>query len=136
MFLSRLEETISYNVFSYNQLLRKKASFEGILKSVKKTLNMWKWRGLTLLGKIQTVKSFAIPKRMSEAALIYVSKDLIRAVNKELYGFIWNGKDKVKRSALINDIELGGLRMIDIDCMIKAQRIMCLKKYIEDYVSP
>ena len=28
--------------FSYNQLLRKKDNFEGILKSVKKTLNMWK----------------------------------------------------------------------------------------------
>ena len=87
--------------FSYNQLLRKKDSFEGILKSVKKTLNMWKWRGLTLLGKIQKVKSFAIPKCMSKAALIYVSMVLIQAVNKELYVFIWNGKDKAKRSAMI-----------------------------------
>ena len=26
--------------------------------------------------------------------------------------------------------------MLDIECMIKAQRIMCLKNYIEDYVSP
>lgn len=34
--------------FSYNQLLRKKDNFEGILKFVKKTLTMWKWRGLTL----------------------------------------------------------------------------------------
>ena len=70
---------------------------------------MWKWRGLTLLGKIQIVKSFAIPKFMSKAALIHVSNDLIHDVNKELYSFIWNGKDKVKRSALINDIEQGGL---------------------------
>ena len=57
------------------------------------------------------------------------------AVNKELYSFIWNGKDKVKCSTLINDIEHGGTKMLDIECMIKAQRIMCLKKYIEDYVS-
>ena len=48
--------------FSYNDLSRKKENFEGILKSIKKTLNRWKWRGLTLLGKIQIVKSFAIPK--------------------------------------------------------------------------
>ena len=74
--------------FSYNQLLRKTLY-------IKKTLNMWNWRGLTtLLGKIQIVKSFAIPKCMSKAALIYV-------VNKELYVFIWNGKDKAKRSAMI-----------------------------------
>ncbi len=49
-----------------------------------------------------------------------------------LLNFIWNGKDKVKRLALINDIEHGGLKMLDIEYMINAQRIMCLKKYIED----
>ena len=121
--------------WSYNCSLKKKENFEGILKSVKKTLNMWKWRGLTLLGKIQIVKSFAIPKFMSKASLIYVSKDLIQAVNKELYNFIWNGKDKVKRLALINGIEHGGLKMLDIECMINTQRIMCLKKYLEDSIS-
>ena len=49
---------------------------------------MWNWRGLTLLGKIQIVKSFAIPKCMSKAALFYVSMVLIQAVNKELHVFI------------------------------------------------
>lgn len=57
-------------------------------------------------------------------------------MNKEFYNFIWSGKDKVKRTALINDIEQGGLKMLDIECMIKAQRVICLKKYIDDYVSP
>ncbi len=70
---------------------------------------------------------------MSKASPINVSKDLIQAVNKELYNFIWNGK--VKRLALINDIEHGGLNMLDINCMINAQRIICLKKYIEDSTS-
>ena len=74
---------------------------------------MWKWRGLTIIGKIQIVKSFAIPKFMSKAAVIFVSNDLVKEVNKELYHFIWNGKDKVKRVALINDIEDGGLKMLD-----------------------
>ena len=31
---------------------------------------------------------------MSKATFIYVSKDLMQAVKKELYDFIWNGKDK------------------------------------------
>lgn len=70
---------------------------------------------------------------MSKAASISVPSELIKEVNKELYSFIWRGKDKVKRSALINDIEDGGLKMLDLEAMISAQRIMCLKKYIEDY---
>ena len=122
--------------FDSDELSRRKSNFEAIIKSIKKTLGMWKWRGLTLIGKIQIVKSFAIPKFMSKASLIYVSKDLIQAVNKELYSFIWKGKDKVKRLALINDIENGGLKMLDIESMVLAQRTMCLKKFIEDYVSP
>ena len=62
--------------FDYDESLRKKANFEAILKSIIRTLSMWKWRGLTLIGKIQIVKSFAIPKFMSKASLIHVSNDL------------------------------------------------------------
>jgi len=87
--------------FDYNNVRRKKANFDSVLKSIKKLLNMWKWRGLTLIGRIQIVKSFAIPKVMSKATLIPVSSELIKEVSKELYSFIWKGKDKVKRSALI-----------------------------------
>ena len=75
------------------------------------------------------VKSFALPKFISKASLIHVSNDLIQA-GKEFFNFIWKGKDKIKRFALINDIEYGGLKMMDLESMIRVQRIMCLKKYI------
>ena len=71
--------------------LGKKANFEAILKSIKRTLSMWKWRELTLIGRIQIVKSFAIPKFMSKAYLIHVSSDLIQAANKEFFNFVWKG---------------------------------------------
>ena len=51
------------------------------------------------------VKTFAIPKFMYKASLISVSEDIIKDVNKLLYGFIWKGNDKIKCTALINDIE-------------------------------
>jgi len=35
------------------------------------------------------------------------------------------GKDKVKCSALINDIEDGVLKMLDLESMISAQRVVC-----------
>ena len=38
---------------------------------------------------------------------------------------------KIKRAALINDIENGGLRMLDIQSMIHSQRVMVLKKYAD-----
>ena len=51
------------------------------------------------------------------------------------FNFICKGKDKIKRFALINDIEYGAFKMMDLESMIRAQRIMCLKKYIDDYTS-
>ena len=122
--------------FDYNNVSRNKSNFDSALKSIKKVLNMWKWRGLTLIGRIQIVKSFAIPKIMSKAGLISLSSEFIKEINKELYSFIRKGKDKIKRSALINDIEDGGLKMLDLESMIFAQRIICLKKYTENYESP
>ena len=122
--------------FDYNNVSRNKSNFDSALKSIKKVLNMWKWRGLTFIGRIQIVKSFSIPKIMSKAGLIPLSSEFIKEINKEFYSFIWKGKDKIKRSALINDIEDGGLKMLDLESMIFAQRIICLKKYTEKYKSP
>jgi len=42
----------------------------------------------------------------------------------------------VKSLALISDIEMGGLKMLDIQSMISAKRITCIKKLLEDYSSP
>ena len=80
-------------------------NFRQTLKDMKKPINMWKWRGLSLLGKIQIVKIFAVPKIMYRASVIPLSKELIKEANCIIYDFIWNGKDKVKRHALISDIK-------------------------------
>ena len=91
---------------------------------------MWTKRGLALLGRIQIVKTFAIPKFIYKASLISVSEDLIKDVNKLLYRFIWKGIDRIKRTALINDIENGSLKMLDIQSMILSQRVIALKRLI------
>ena len=72
---------------------------------------------------------------MFRASVIPTTTELIKEVNSILYHFIWNGKDKVKHHALISDIEMGGLKMLDIDSMIRAKWIICLKNFFEDYQS-
>ena len=95
---------------------------------------MWKWRGLTLLGRIQLVTPFIIPKVLGKASLITATDDLIKEINSVMYRFIWKGNDKIKRAALINDIEDD--KMLDIQSMILAQRVMVLKRFTnKDYNS-
>ena len=122
--------------FGYDERQRNNLNFSQTLKSIKKSINVWKWRGLSLLERIQIVKTFAIPKLMFRASVIPISKELIKEANSIFYNFIWNGKDKVKRLALISDIEMGGLKMLDIQFMISAKRVTCIKKLLEDYSSP
>jgi hypothetical protein len=61
-----------------------------------------------------------------------VTKDIIRKIHKLLFEFVWNGKDKVKRPVLIQDFSEGGLRMPDLESLIKTQRIMYVKRYLEN----
>ena len=96
-------------------------------------LNMWKWRGLTLIGKIKIVKSLIIPKILSKVAVISVTDDLIQEIKKKLtYCFIWKGTDIIKRSALINAIEDGGIKMLDIQAVTMARRVLVFKRYVDN----
>ena len=115
--------------FTYDQTLWRKLNFDETLKTIKERLNCWNWRNLTVLGRIQIIKSFVIPVFMYRAGLVCSHKEIVKEVNKIIFNFIWKGKDKVKRSALISNVENGGLRAPHLESIIKAQRIMCCKKF-------
>ena len=74
---------------------------------MKVKVRVWKWRDLTIIGRIQLVKTFIIPTFLYRASLICVDKEFVNEVNKIIFDFIWKGKDKVKRRVLVADIEYG-----------------------------
>ena len=71
--------------FNYNTPARLKANCVSIFKSIQGTLNSWKGRGLTLIGKIQILKSFIIPQFLSKATLISEPEDHVKEINKLIY---------------------------------------------------
>ena len=58
--------------FGGNGKERDDLNYRETLKSIKKSLNLWKWRGLSLLGRIQIVKTFAIPNLIFRASAIHL----------------------------------------------------------------
>ncbi len=48
--------------FTYNEKLRRELNLDSILKNMKEILKLWKWRNLTLFGKVQILKTFIVPK--------------------------------------------------------------------------
>ena len=89
-----------------------KLNFESIEKSLKQLVKGWSWRGLTLIGKVQIIKSFALPKVLYMLTLYSSNKEFIKKITTLLFSFVWKGKDKVKRAVLINQIEKGGLKCL------------------------
>ena len=53
-------------------------------------------------------------------------------LNQLLFKFLWNGVDKVTRVSVINDYEKGGLKMIDLESMVKSLRLAWLKRLFND----
>ena len=55
-------------------------------------------------------------------------KNIIKELNRLIYKFLWNGKDKVTTVSVIYNYEGGGLNMVDIESMIKSLRLSWLKR--------
>ena len=104
------------------------------LEEVKKLLDSWSWRFISILGKIQVIKSLAVPKLVNLLMALPTPKgSFIKELKRLFYSFIWStGKsDKVARKTIINDFESGGLKMTDIRSFTKALKISWVKKVVD-----
>ena len=65
-------------------------------------------------------------------SLIPTLEVVVTELNRIPYKCLWKGTDKVTRLSTINDYEKGGLKMIDLECMIKSLRLAWFKDgYLE-----
>ena len=96
--------------FTYNQKVLKEKKFIEHLDSVKKLINIWSSRGLSIYRKVTIIKCFLIPKFVYVCSVLPTPKKLIQELNKVLFKFLWKGRDKVKRVSVINEYDEGGLR--------------------------
>ena len=109
--------------FTYDPKLLKEKNFIERLDSIKKLINIWSSRGLSVYGKVTIIKSFLIPKFVYVCSVLPTPKELVKELNQLLFKFLWNGTDKVTRVSAINKYEEGGLKMTDLNYMIKSLRL-------------
>ena len=103
-----------------------------ILLKIKKLLNHWSKRKLTLLGRITIIKSLAVSKFVH----LFISlpappNGLISELEKLFYKFLWNsGPDRIKRRIIIKNIACAGLRMVELRSFIKALKVSWLRRIL------
>ena len=65
-------------------------------------------------------------------SILPTPKEVVNELNQLLFKFLRKGVDKVTRVSVINEHESGGLKMIDVDCMIKSLRLAWLQRLFND----
>ena len=101
------------------------------VEKVKCLLNMWKSRNISIKGKITLLRTQAMPIILHLASILFISDENIKHFDSLFYDFIWpNKKHHVKKKVLIQNIEDGGLKMPDIESMIKAIKLTWIKKLL------
>jgi hypothetical protein len=92
---------------------------------------MWRQRDLSLIGKITILKSLAFSKVLYQCSVMSAPQDFIDYINDTAYNFVWQNKpEKVRRLTLISNYEDGGLKMLDINSFLKAQKAMWVKRIV------
>ena len=97
--------------------------------TLKKVLNQWSTRNLTLIGKICIIKTLAISKLVYNTSVLSTPPDFPKQVNESCFKFIWNFKpDKIKRNTIIGPLDKGELNMIDFKMIDKALKAAWVKR--------
>ena len=116
--------------FSFDITKQITKNYEDVLVKIEKTLNLWKQRGISLIGRIQIVKTYAFSQIRFKTNFVPPPQDFITQFNKIIFSFIWNGSAKVKKLAMIADYENGGLKVPDLDIIMRTQRVMWVRRFL------
>ena len=78
--------------------------FKRTIEKIKFHLILWKLRGLSIVGKIQIVKTYAISQFMYAVSMLPMPEGVLKEINTLIFPFVWDGPDRVRREVLIKQI--------------------------------
>ena len=100
------------------------------IESVKRTLNTWIHRNLTILGKITIIKTLALSQLVNLFTVLpNPPQDKMKELETLFFKFTWgNKRDKIKRTVMINTKENGGFKFPHILSFCNSQKISWIKR--------
>ena len=123
--------------FSYNDKLAAKRNFFDKLDPLKKVLNIWLARDLSIYGRINIVKTLALSKLTFVCSVLENPPMFSEEVNKIIYEYIWKYKQpKIKKTTIMKCKEEGGLNMTDFTLFDKALKFCWVKRLCSSDDSP
>ena len=102
-------------------------NFDKGIGKLKCKFQLWRQRNLSLIGKIQIIKTFGLLLILFALNTVVPSMNVINQICSIMHEFLWNGQDKIKRKIIVKDIENGGLRVPDLKTKLDTQRIIQIR---------
>lgn len=100
-------------------------------------ISNWRWRNLTLSGKITVFKSLVFSKIVFISYLNSVPKGIESKIEQIQKKFIWEGKrPKIKHLTLICDYSDGGLKSLDIHSKLTSLKLCWIKRLYDSNFHP
>ena len=94
------------------------------IDKMKKKIQMWKIRDLTMFGKVHITKSLVLPLIQYAASHIDIDEKIVEEIQTLVWSFVWKWKTCfVSKPICYLPRVNGGLGVPNVDCMIKAARI-------------
>ena len=83
--------------FTYDIRAKQKLNIKKIIiiGSIQVKLEIWRWRDLAIIGRIQIDKPFIIPIFLYRTNLISLDEKAVKGANTIIFDVIWKGKNKV-----------------------------------------
>ena len=105
-------------------------NFYSKIGKMEKTLNMWKQRNLTWIGKILLINALSTSIFTFNAQIDIPPVDFLIAVEKLHKNFLWQGVPKISHKTLISDYKDGGLKYRDLQSFIDSINL----KFVQNLV--
>ena len=123
--------------FTYNGEIFFEKNYCEIIKKIEKVLATWRWRNLTLMGKIAIFNSLAFSKIIFVSYLTTVPDRIITKLEEIQNDFIWNGKKAlVKYNTMVAEYADGGLKMLHIRAKFKSLKLAWVRRLCSENFHP
>lgn len=108
-------------------------NFKPCITKMENRIFLWKKRRLSLKGRITVANTLIISLIVFIASVLPTPNRVFKEVNKMIREFIWCDKrDKIAYDNVIQEIEVGGLKLCDLRCKVKAAKIGWVKRLCND----
>jgi len=108
-------------------------NFPDKLSKLRSTLNLWKSRDLSLIGKNVILKSLGVSQLLYVTSVMFIPEDYIKTVQDEINNFLWKGaRPKVKSAVMYKSIDEGGLKLLHFNTQVRAIQLNWVKRFLNN----